>query len=133
MLDIDRWFQSLFDLFNSTNFQLVLLVGSGILAVSLLLLAMTHWGQSRPVWKCVVLSFVAHILLMGYAYGTRLLGPPPTVAEQADIATDETLNVSLMDDVSNSSHSRLPKPKRSAKAKFRQPEHQIRPALQPPI
>ena len=99
MLDIDRWFQSLFDLFNSTNFQLVLLVGSGILAVSLLLLAMTHWGQSRPVWKCVVLSFVAHILLMGYAYGTRLLGPPPSVAEQADIATDETLNVSLMDDV----------------------------------
>ena len=99
MLDIDRWFQSLFDLFNSTNFQLVLLVGSGILAVSLLLLAMTHWGQSRPVWKCVVLSFVAHILLMGYAYGTRLLGPPPTVAEQADIATDEMLNVSLMDDV----------------------------------
>ena len=99
MLDIDRWFQSLFDLFNSTNFQLVLLVGSGILAVSLLLLAMTHWGQSRPVWKCVVLSFVAHILLMGYAYGTRLLGPPPTVAEQAAIDTDQTLNVSLMDDI----------------------------------
>ena len=98
MLDIDRWFQSLFDLFNSTNFQLVLLVGSGILAVSLLLLAMTHWGQSRPVWKCVVLSFVAHILLMGYAYGTRLLGPPPTAAEHADIETDEMLKVSLMDD-----------------------------------
>lgn len=98
MLDIDRWFQSLFDLFNSTNFQLVLLVGSGILAVSLLLLAMTHWGQSRPVWKCVVLSFVAHILLMGYAYGTRMLGPPPTVAEHADVTTDETLTVSLMDD-----------------------------------
>ena len=100
MLDIDRWFQSLFDLFNSTNFQLVLLVGSGILAVSLLLLAMTHWGQSRPVWKCVVLSFVAHILLMGYAYGTRLLGPPPTVAEHADVETDEILNVSIMDDLS---------------------------------
>ena len=98
MLAIDRWFQSLFDLFNSTNFQLVLLVGSGILAVSLLLLAMTHWGQSRPVWKCVVLSFVAHILLMGYAYGTRLLGPPPTVAQHADTQTDEMLKISLMDD-----------------------------------
>lgn len=99
MLDIDQWFQSLFDVFNSTNFQLVLLVGSGILAVSLLLLAMTHWGQSRPVWKCVVLSFVAHILLMGYAYGTRLLGPVPTVAEHSDFATDQTLTVSLMDDI----------------------------------
>jgi len=99
MLDIDRWFQSLFDLFNSTNFQLVLLVGSGILAVSLLFLAMTHWGQSRPVWKCVVLSFVAHILLMGYAYGTRLLGPLPTAAQHADIETDEMINVSVMDDI----------------------------------
>ena len=98
MLDIDRWFQALFDVFNSTNFQLVLLVGSGILAVSLLLLAMTHWGQSRPVWKCVVLSFVAHILLMGYAYGTRLLGPIPTAAEHADHETDDILKVSLMDD-----------------------------------
>ena len=99
MLDIDQWFQSMFDLFNSTNFQLVLLVGSGILAISLLLLAMTHWGQSRPVWKCVVLSFIAHILLMGYAYGTRMLGPIPSVAEQADLTTDKTLKVSLMDDI----------------------------------
>ena len=99
MLDIDRWFQSLIDLFNTTNFQLVLLVGSGILAVSLLMLAMTHWGQSRPVWKCVVLSFVAHILLMGYAYGTRLLGPVPTVAQHADVETDEALKVSLIDNV----------------------------------
>ena len=99
MLDIDRWFQSLFDLFNSTNFQLVLLVGSGILAFSLLLLAMTHWGQSRPVWKCVVLSFAAHILFMGYAYGTRLLNPVPTVADHADTETDKTLKISYLDDV----------------------------------
>jgi hypothetical protein len=99
MLDIDRLFQPLLDLFHATNFQLFLLVGSGILAVSLLLLAMTHWGQSRPVWKCVLLSFAAHILLMGYAYGTRMLAPAPTVAEQSEFETDEILNISLMEDI----------------------------------
>lgn len=98
MPDIDQWFQPLLDVFNSISFQILMLAGSGILAVSLLLLAMTHWGKSRPVWKCVILSFAAHILLMGYAYGTRMLGPDPVAAEQASIETDETLNVSLFND-----------------------------------
>jgi hypothetical protein len=99
MPDIDQWFQPLLDTFNSISFQLVLLVSSGILAVSLLLLAMTHWGKSRPVWKCVMLSFAAHILLMGYAYGTRMLGPSPVAAEQAAVDSGEVLNVSIIDDV----------------------------------
>ena len=76
-----NWFS---DLFSSTNLQILLLVGSGILAISLLVLALTRWGHSRPVWKCVILSFVAHILLMGYAYGTRMMGVTPTVVQKAD-------------------------------------------------
>lgn len=99
MPDIDQWFQPLLDVFNSISFQIIMLAGSGILAVSLLLLAMTHWGKSRPVWKCVILSFAAHILLMGYAYGTRMLGPAVVASEQASIETDEVLNVSIMNDV----------------------------------
>ena len=67
------------DLFAATDLQLLLLIGSGILAISLLVLALTRWGHSRPVWKCVILSFVAHILLMGYAYGTRLMFQTPIV------------------------------------------------------
>ena len=55
------------------NLQWFLLIGSGVLAVSLLVLAMTKWGHSRPVWKCVILSFVAHILLLAYAWGTWLI------------------------------------------------------------
>jgi hypothetical protein len=98
MPDINQWFQPLLDVFNSISFQILILAGSGILAVSLLLLAMTHWGKSRPVWKCVILSFAAHILLMGYAYGTRMLGPDSVAAEQASMETDEVLNVSLLDD-----------------------------------
>ena len=69
-MGLGTWF---INLFSSTNLQLMLLVGSGIIAISLLVLALTRWGHSRPVWKCVILSFAAHILLMGYAYGTRMM------------------------------------------------------------
>ncbi len=73
------WSSQFYSLFSTTNLQLLLLIGSGILAISLLVLALTRWGHSRPVWKCVILSFVAHILLIGYAYGTRLIFDTPAV------------------------------------------------------
>ena len=73
--------QSTLDYFQSclsdANLQLVLLIGSGILAVGLLMLALTRWGHSRPVWKCVILSVIAHILLIAYAWGTHLIAPAP--------------------------------------------------------
>ncbi len=59
----------------NNNLQIVLLVGSGILAVGLLMLALTRWGHSRPVWKCVILSVIAHVLLIAYAWGTHLIAP----------------------------------------------------------
>jgi len=52
-MGLGTWF---INLFSSTNLQLLLLVGSGIIAISLLVLALTRWGHSRPVWKCVILS-----------------------------------------------------------------------------
>ena len=61
----------------NTNLQIVLLIGSGLLAVGLLLLALTRWGHSRPVWKCVILSVIAHILLIAYSWGTHLIAPTP--------------------------------------------------------
>ncbi len=65
---IGAWQDGLLNLFSSANLQMLLLVGSGILAIALLSLALTRWGHSRPVRKCVILSFVAHILLMGFAF-----------------------------------------------------------------
>ncbi len=67
----------------SGGLQMFLLIGSGILAVALLVLSLTKWGQARPVWKCVVLSVMAHILLIGYAYGTHLISRTPQVAEES--------------------------------------------------
>ena len=83
MNNIAEWFDRFLAIFTATNLQLLLLIGSGILAISLLVLALTRWGHSRPVWKCVILSFVAHILLIGYAYGTRLIFEAPAFVNDA--------------------------------------------------
>jgi hypothetical protein len=61
------------------GFQWMLLIGCGLLAAALLILTLTRWGQVRPIWKCVVLSVVAHLLLVGYMYGTHLISRAPVV------------------------------------------------------
>ncbi|MCO6457171.1 MAG: hypothetical protein J5I93_17890 [Pirellulaceae bacterium] len=66
---------------------IVLWTGLGLLTVSLLILMRTRWGQARPLSKCVALSVFVHILLMGYAYGTRLFydAPPGQVDESIQV------------------------------------------------
>jgi len=96
---IDDISSELLEFINSSNLQMFLLVGSGLLTVGLLILALTRWGHSRPLWKCVVLSVTAHILLLGYAYGTRLIlvKPADKVAEVGP--TDESsMDVNLVEE-----------------------------------
>lgn len=92
----DQSWDLLLEMLSSTSLQMFLLVGSGLLAVSLLVLAMTRWGHSRPVWKCVVLSVGAHILLMGYAYGTRMVYVTPEVKERIAEIEEETIEMNLI-------------------------------------
>lgn len=74
--------------------QLALLIGSGLLLLGLVILALTRWGQVSPIWKCVILSCMAHILLMVYAYGTHLIFVPPV-----EISRDQdSLKISLIED-----------------------------------
>ena len=75
-----------------------LLVGTGLLTIALLILALTRWGHSRPLWKCVVLSVTAHILLLGYAYGTRLIlvDSPQKVAKAK--SNEESMEIRLVDE-----------------------------------
>lgn len=56
-------------------------IGLAGLTLALLILARTRWGQAKPLGKCVALSIFAHILLGGYAYGTKLIFTVPVVAE----------------------------------------------------
>jgi hypothetical protein len=81
-------------LLNSRALGIVLWVGLAALSLALLILMRTHWGQAQPLSKCIVLSVFAHLLLMLYASGTRLLvdqatqtGDPPI--QLAFIRSDE--------------------------------------------
>ena len=41
-------------------------------ALGLLVLSWTRWGQSKLLTKCIAIAFLAHIWLLLYAYGTRI-------------------------------------------------------------
>lgn len=55
----------------------VLWTGLGGLTIALVVLMRTRWGQAKPLSKCVALSLYAHVLLMTYAYSTKLVLPTP--------------------------------------------------------
>ena len=62
----------------SKTMGIALWSGLAILTVALLVIMRTRWGQAKPLSKCVVLSVFAHVLLMAYAYGTRLIFDAPS-------------------------------------------------------
>src|SRR5438477_238259 len=55
------------------------LLAVGLIAIFVVLsvLVWTRFGQARPVSKCVVLSLLAHLLLLIYAYSTHIMYGPP--------------------------------------------------------
>ena len=72
----------------------VLGVGFAVLAITLLVASRTRWGQTKPLTKCVVLSVLAHVWLLMYAYGTRVVLPQgdPRGSDRAmAIAMDNSL------------------------------------------
>ena len=46
-----------------------------IVAISLLIASWTKWGQTKSLTKCIALAFLAHVWLLMYAYGTRIVTP----------------------------------------------------------
>ncbi len=76
----------------STDFLLwVVWAGLALLTVSLLVLMQTRWGRSRPLRKCVVLSVLAHLLLLGYAATIKIVtaGRGRTQDTRVQLADDE--------------------------------------------
>ncbi|HTN75704.1 MAG TPA: hypothetical protein VL096_10680 [Pirellulaceae bacterium] len=63
--------------FGATLLAIVLWGGLAGLTIALLVLMRTRFGQARPLSKCIALSLYAHVLLMTYAYGTKLVIPAP--------------------------------------------------------
>ncbi len=59
-----------------TGIELViglLWLGLAVLSVTLVVLMRTRWGQSRPLRKCLMLSVLAHLLLVGYATTVQIV------------------------------------------------------------
>ena len=79
---------------NSTNLQIFLLIGSGLVAIALLTLTLTRLGASRPLWKCIILSVMAHILLIGFLWGTRLIAP----LKNEELTLSEPMRVNYNED-----------------------------------
>ena len=52
-------------------------IGLCVFTVGMLILMYTRWGQSHPLEKCMGLSVLAHILLVGYATTISLTMPTP--------------------------------------------------------
>ena len=63
-MGIDRLWTCLCSL---DRFMLLLLVGAVAFSITLVVVLWTRWGYSRSLEKCVLLSFLAHALLTGYA------------------------------------------------------------------
>src|SRR5439155_3834035 len=63
--------------FASRPLAIILALGFLTLFVLVAVLVWTRFGQARPIAKCVVLSLLAHLLLLIYAYSTHILYGPP--------------------------------------------------------
>jgi hypothetical protein len=46
-----------------------------VVAIALLVASWTRWGQTKSLTKCIALAFLAHVWLLMYAYGTRIVVP----------------------------------------------------------
>src|SRR5439155_8699427 len=63
--------------FASRPLAIILALGFLTLFVLVAVLVWTRFGQARPLSKCVILSLLAHLLLLIYAYSTHVLYGPP--------------------------------------------------------
>ncbi len=94
VLAAQPFWQRLAEIFTTPSLTLFLILGSAAFIIMLVVFTLTRWGQARPITTCVILSVIAHILLLGYAYATRLILQVP-VAEpnlpmQVHLIADES-------------------------------------------
>jgi hypothetical protein len=92
----------------------LLWIGFGGLTLAIIVLMRTRFGQAQPLSKCVALSIYLHLLLMTYAYSTKLVIPQPPGDVEHDLvqlslvaASDEKNEVS---DQAQPDHALAPAP-----------------------
>ncbi len=75
--------------------QMIAVGGLSILAICYLLLTRTRLAEIKAVWKCIILSVVAHALLIVLAYGTHLM------IDHSELPGGDPLVIRLMDDLTD--------------------------------
>ena len=78
-MGIERLWTSLCSL---DRFMVLVLVGATAFSITLVVLLWKRWGQSRSLEKCVLLSFLAHAILTGYAATVQIASFHPAPREQ---------------------------------------------------
>lgn len=79
---------------------ITLFAGSVIFAMAIVILQWSSWAADKPVAKCLILSLVAHLILLAYAYSWNLVikipmmvagdAVPIRVAEASQIDEEQT-------------------------------------------
>jgi hypothetical protein len=120
------WIATIGDPVASRAWAIVLGIVFAIIAISLLVASWTRWGQTKPLAKCVGIAVLAHIWLLMYAYGTRIVSPgvgpgsdggihqstdPPATFAWEGLNPDAIPSVSASDDPLPSSTDTDPAPR----------------------
>ena len=91
-------FAAIGDLSSSRIWAIVLGVLLAAVAIALLVASWTKWGQTKSLSKCIALAFLAHVWLLMYAYGTRIVTPGFGGGNQGGIRNDNgAITMTLME------------------------------------
>ena len=80
-------------------------------AIALLVASWTKWGQTKSLTKCIALAFLAHVWLLMYAYGTRIVTPGFGGGNQGGVRTENAslaVPILMMDEEKTPEDSRSP-------------------------
>lgn len=75
------------------TFAIVLGIVFALIAIALFIASRTHWGRTKPLTKCVIVSVLAHVWLLLYASGTRVelpQGDPNGAMNSVAVSLDAT-------------------------------------------
>jgi hypothetical protein len=76
-------FHRVLDFFTGLNLAMGLLwLGLAVFTLGLLIIRYTRWGQSHKLEKCMALSVLAHLLMLGYAATISIIAPAPRDGEE---------------------------------------------------
>ena len=91
-------FAAIGDLSSNRIWAIVLGVLLAAVAIALLVASWTKWGQTKSLTKCIALAFLAHVWLLMYAYGTRIVTPGFGGGNQGGIRNDNgAITMTLME------------------------------------